>query len=151
MSTENSATKSTWLYSFVQAGWFSPAFNQVIPDDCVEVSDTQRAELLAGTQQGLVITRASDGKPALSVPPPLPTAELAARERRWRGSQLLRTDAAVTRHRDEVELGRVTTLTASQYTELLGYRAALRDWPTDDLFPDSGKRPALTFALDDNL
>ena len=39
------------------------------------------------------------------------------------------TDVLVIRHRDQVELGIPTTLTAEQYAELLTYRQALRDFP----------------------
>ena len=68
------------------------------------------------------------------------------------------TDGVVTRHRDEVEEGGATTLTAEQYTELQAYRRAFATgrkaehfrwltivrwrrpgWPTNP-----NKRPALT-------
>lgn len=49
----------------------------------------------------------------------------------------------MTRHRDEQELGRGTTLTAKQYLELLEYRQALRDWPASDSFPEMTARPSI--------
>ncbi|AIS14622.1 phage tail assembly chaperone [Pseudomonas chlororaphis] len=61
--------------------------------------------------------------------------------RKWRQSVLADSQWLVTRHRDEQELGRGTTLTAKQYLELLEYRQALRDWPTCEGFPEVVGRP----------
>ncbi|UQS15557.1 phage tail assembly chaperone [Pseudomonas sp. HS6] len=63
-------------------------------------------------------------------------------ERTWRQSALATTEWRVTRHRDEQELGRGTTLKAQQYLELLEYRQALRDWPDSGAFPSSVSRPS---------
>ena len=41
--------------------------------------------------------------------------------------QLLQTDWLVTRHRDQVELGIETSMTADEYKELLEFRQNLRD------------------------
>ncbi len=41
------------------------------------------------------------------------------------------TDFLTVRHRDQIELGVPTTLTAQQYTELQAYRQALRDFPAN--------------------
>ncbi|WP_216639284.1 phage tail assembly chaperone [Achromobacter ruhlandii] len=69
-------------------------------------------------------------------------AEMAATERAWRGEQLDATDALVQRHRDEIEDGAATTLSADQYQQLQAYRRALRKWPESSDFPASEKRPA---------
>lgn len=68
--------------------------------------------------------------------------EPPAAERTWRQSALSATEWQVTRHRDEQELGRGTTLKAQQYLELLEYRQALRDWPGAGAFPSSVLRPS---------
>ncbi|WP_236194254.1 phage tail assembly chaperone [Pseudomonas glycinae] len=68
--------------------------------------------------------------------------EPLAAERAWRQSALAATEWQVTRHRDEQELGRGTTLKAQQYLELLEYRQAMRDWPGADAFPSSVLRPS---------
>ncbi|AMQ82472.1 MULTISPECIES: phage tail assembly chaperone [Pseudomonas] len=68
--------------------------------------------------------------------------EPLAAERAWRQSALAATEWQVTRHRDEQELGRGTTLKAQQYLELLEYRQALRDWPGAGAFPSSVLRPS---------
>jgi len=82
-----------------------------------------------------------DGHPVLIDPPPLDADELAAVERAWRDAQLALTDPLVSRHRDEVEEGGATSITADQYTELQVYRRQLRDWPQGEQFPLAEHRP----------
>ncbi|OFO71643.1 phage tail protein [Achromobacter xylosoxidans] len=72
--------------------------------------------------------------------PPTPE-QLAATERAWRGAQLDATEALVQRHRDELENGANTTLSAEQYQELQVYRHALREWPETEGFPSTDLRP----------
>lgn len=62
-------------------------------------------------------------------------------ERIWRDAQLNATEWLVSRHRDEIDLQRETTLTTEQYQKLLAYRQQLRDWPQADQFPVIGNRP----------
>lgn len=64
-----------------------------------------------------------------------------AAERAWRDSELNATQWPVARHRDELDAGTATTLSADQFAELLAYRQALRDWPAAKAFPDSDARP----------
>ncbi|MBV4464217.1 hypothetical protein AB7M29_001782 [Pseudomonas sp. F-14 TE3623] len=64
-----------------------------------------------------------------------------AQERVWRQSILASSQWLTTRHRDEQELGRVTTLTVKHHLELLEYRQALRDWPAAESFPAIAARP----------
>lgn len=68
-------------------------------------------------------------------------SEPLAAERTWRQTMLAATEWLVTRHRDEQELGRGTTLKAQQYLELLEYRQALRDWPAASSFQIFAERP----------
>ncbi|KIK84918.1 MULTISPECIES: phage tail assembly chaperone [unclassified Pseudomonas] len=70
-----------------------------------------------------------------------------AAARTWRQSSLSATEWWVTRHRDEQELGRGTTLKAAQYLELLEYRQALRDWPETSQFPSAVSRPSVPTRL----
>ncbi|WP_258232683.1 phage tail assembly chaperone [Pseudomonas brassicacearum] len=74
-------------------------------------------------------------------PPPVQTSEQAEVERVWRSFELVTTEWLVTRHRDELDLGLVPTLTAKQFPELLSYRQALRDWPQTSAFPSAEFRP----------
>lgn len=75
----------------------------------------------------------------------------AAADRSWRDAQLDATEWQVARHRDEKDIGLETTLSTDQFTDLLAYRQALRDWPAAMAFPDSTSRPRapawLTIAL----
>jgi hypothetical protein len=71
-------------------------------------------------------------------------------ERLWRSSSLSANQWLVARHRDEQDLGRVTTLTAMQYLELLEYRQMLREWPESSQFPQTPARPAAPHWLADS-
>lgn len=83
----------------------------------------------------------TDGYPLLIDPPPVTAEQLEAIERVWRDGLLSPTDALVSRHRDELEMGGITTFTAEQYTELQIYRRLLRDWPQGAEFPLTDHRP----------
>lgn len=68
-------------------------------------------------------------------------AQLIQSERDWRNSQIEGIKWLRDRHRDQVDIAVETTLTVEQFTELLVYVQALRDWPQSDAFPDSTHRP----------
>ena len=111
------------------------------PTDLVEVTaeDWQRygqAAPPAGMRRG----SDEQGRPAWITPEVTPE-DAKQQERAWRDRQLKATDALVTRHRDELEASRPTTLTAEQYQGLQRYRLDLRDWPDSELFPAAGDRP----------
>lgn len=74
-------------------------------------------------------------------PPVVDLEELLGIERVWRNAELSATEWLVMRHRDERDLALDTSLSVAQFTELLNYRQALRDWPSAGTFPDSAKRP----------
>lgn len=112
----------------------------LIPSDAVEISHERWAELLAGNAAGQIIT-VKKGLPVLADPPPASPEELMGQERQWRDGQLTKTDGVVTRHRDELEDGAATTLTAEQYSQLQAYRRALRGWPESGEFPLIEHRP----------
>jgi hypothetical protein len=80
--------------------------------------------------------------PVVAKAPVVEENQPLAAERTWRQSALAATEWRVTRHRDEQELGRGTTLKAQQYLELLEYRQALRDWPGSGAYPSSASRPS---------
>jgi hypothetical protein len=80
--------------------------------------------------------------PVVAKAPVVEENQPLAAERTWRQSALSATEWRVTRHRDEQELGRGTTLKAQQYLELLEYRQALRDWPGSGAYPSSVSRPS---------
>ncbi|WP_245704289.1 phage tail assembly chaperone [Pseudomonas defluvii] len=81
-----------------------------------------------------------DGTPYL-VDLVLTPEEVAALERAWRDSVLAQAVWLRDRHRDQLEIGGSTTLTAEQFQELLVYMQALRDWPQSPDFPLTEHRP----------
>ncbi|QGW77752.1 phage tail protein [Pseudomonas alkylphenolica] len=122
-----------------------------IPVGAKEVSDELYAELTAPREDGKLIYPDADGYPVLIDPPPPSTEELAAIERQWRDERLMETDGVVSRHRDELEEGGTTTLTAEQYATLQAYRRALRGWPQVGEFPLIDHRPTEPQWLTDSL
>ncbi|MEC6413504.1 phage tail assembly chaperone [Achromobacter xylosoxidans] len=111
------------------------------PDDGVVVSPELYERLYSEHLQGRVFCAGPGGEPMTKEPDPPSLEQSAAMERAWRGSQLDATDALVQRHRDELEDGANTTLSAEQYQELQVYRHVLREWPKAAGFPSTNLRP----------
>ncbi|WP_085600745.1 MULTISPECIES: tail fiber assembly protein [unclassified Pseudomonas] len=132
-------------------GFYDPTIHLSMPKDVVKISAEKYAELMAGQPQGKVIDWDKDGFPVLTDPPPPSAEDLAGVERAWRDQQLTETDGVVTRHRDELEDGAATTLTAEQYSQLQAYRRALRGWPESGEFPLSEHRPPAPVWLPEHL
>jgi len=112
-----------------------------IPSGAKEITDALHADLVIAQSVGKLIVPDSDGYPIAIGPPPLDAEALAEAERDWRDGQLALTDPLVSRHRDEVEEGGLTSITPEQYAELQGYRRMLRDWPQGEQFPLIDHRP----------
>lgn len=129
------------FYSPSTRGFYDDTIHAKLPTDAVAISEEDRAELLAGEAQGLQISVDATGWPVLMKPMPQTAEQEAAVERNWRDSALLLPCAMRDRHRDEVELGGATTLTAEHYAVLLLYIQQLRDWPQSDQFPMIEHRP----------
>lgn len=70
-------------------------------------------------------------------------------ERQWRDAELSEMVWLRDRHRDQVEIGAGIALSAGQFSELLVYMQALRDWPQTENFPDANARPIAPKFLDD--
>ncbi|MDB1113776.1 phage tail assembly chaperone [Pseudomonas extremaustralis] len=85
--------------------------------------------------------RFEGGQFSESLSVPVPVDQLAALERDWRDAEVSSTEWLVTRHRDEQDLQRATTLSSEQFAEVLTYRQELRDWPQSPDFPDREHRP----------
>lgn len=126
--------------------FYDSSIHDSMPADVVEISADAHMALLIGESQGQVICW-EGSCPMLIDPPSLDSEELAAIERAWRDAQLALTDPLVSRHRDEVEEGGLTSITAEQYTELQAYRRQLRDWPQGEQFPLAEHRPPAPTCL----
>ncbi len=116
----------------------------VIPPDAVEITGDLQKQMINETDG--VWTLQPDGsitKEPLSDAgeSSTPSYEAASNERLWRDVTLQGTEWLMARHRDERDMERVTTLTAAQFSELLGYRQALREWPQSAHFPLTEHRP----------
>ena len=111
--------------------------------ELVDVSQEEHDEIYRVLSLGgSILTPGKKGRPS-TAPAPGPTLEeLKNRERAIRDRALLLTDPLISRHRDELEAERPTTLTAEQYKQLQGYRQDLRDWPESQHFPAIEYRPA---------
>ncbi|CAI8789639.1 Phage tail protein [Pseudomonas sp. IT-P171] len=118
-------------------------YGNAMPEDAVQIPANRVDEILAGLglQKTLVVDEG--GKLVLVEPVPVvPTLEqIAAAERTWRDAEVSRVLWLRDRHRDQLDVGMDTTLTAEQFNELLTYIQALRDWPQSSDFPDSQDRP----------
>ena len=119
-------------------GFYDPGINYAMPQDVVEITKERHAELLAGQSAGKVIDWDDQGQPVLIDPPP---QRLAENGRAWRDAEVERVRWLRERHRDELDIGRETTLSVGLFAELLTYIQALRDWPQLAEFPDESSRP----------
>ena len=116
-------------------------YGDQLPKDAIEISEDLRQTLLEAQSSGKQITAGKNGQPVAVDPPGLNVEQQVQRERFWRDTELVRTDMLVARHRDELDAGRITTLTDEQYRQLQSYRLALRGWPEQTGFPDELLRP----------
>lgn len=89
--------------------------------------------VLEAIQSGQVVTDYIEPIP--------PFDDQASAERIWRDISLDAFKWLRERHRDEMDLGVASTLTAEQFKELLTFLQALRDWPQSPDFPTKTLRP----------
>ncbi len=105
-------------------------FGGVYPPEVAEWCDTNNATI--ETQDG-------GGYKIVAIVLPEPTAdELADMVRTERDRRITVCDWVILRHRDELDEGSGTTLTADEYAAWLAYRKTLRDMPSADGFPWDG-------------
>lgn len=131
------------FYSQSTGSCYLQGLHPQMPDDAVEISDERYEAVIANPEPGKARGHDSSGLPILvEAPVYVPTMdELEAVERVWRDGQVSATEWLVTRHRDEQDMAKATTLTAEQFAALLVHRQALRDWPQESRFPYSKYRP----------
>ncbi|MFY2611179.1 phage tail assembly chaperone [Achromobacter ruhlandii] len=126
-----------FYYSKSRAGFFRTDIHDWLPPDCVEVSVEQHAALMFAQSEGKEIVGGEDGAPIAIAPAPLTGEQRAAIGRAQRDEALRSSDWLVARHRDEIDAGAGTSITADQFKEVQEYRQALRDWPHSPDFPDT--------------
>lgn len=112
----------------------------VIPDTALKVPDALFCRTISEIDGLWTLVEGEVVK--LPLPELLPGAdELIEVARVWRDSEISKVVWIRDRHRDELELGATTSITAEQHIELLGFIQQLRDWPQGDEFPDESSRP----------
>ena len=131
------------LYAQSTGCTYFKGFHSEIPSDAVAISEARFLEVLANPPLGKRRGHDEGGLPILVDMSPPSSEDLAAAERAWRDAEVMRVSWLRDRHRDQVEVGAATTLSAEQFAELLVYLQALRDWPQSDVFPDVAGRPLL--------
>ncbi|MEW9903416.1 phage tail assembly chaperone [Pseudomonas putida] len=112
-----------------------------MPPDVVEISEAVFLAVIANPAPGKIRSHDAAGLPVLIDPPPATADQLAELERQWRDGELAAVTWLRDRHRDQLDVGAVTTLSPEQFNELLQYLQALRDWPQSQAFPDIEQRP----------
>ncbi|TFY92804.1 phage tail protein [Pseudomonas kairouanensis] len=130
------------FYSAVAGGFFSSQISgNNVPSDATEITSAEHVALLNGLREGRLIYLDDSGRPTLGDIPVPVGPDLSAKERNWRDQVMLAAIGLRDRHRDQLEIGGATTLSSEQYSDLLVYIQALRDWPQSPYFPDTDHRP----------
>ena len=120
-------------FSASTGGFYTPDVHtpQEIPADSHEISDGEWQQLLTAQAQGKQIVSGTHGGPIAIDRKPTAEDVIARRDR-----ALADSDWLVVRHRDEVENGDMTTITAQQYSDLQAWRRALRSITSSPGFPN---------------
>lgn len=127
------------FYSQTTLVTYLEGLHRVMPADAQEITEERYLQVLGNPEPGKVRGHDADGLPIL-IDPPLEDLAIAARA--WRDAQIGRVQWVRDRHRDELDLGRATTITDDQFAGLLAYMQLLRDWPLHIDFPADGSRPS---------
>lgn len=105
--------------------FYDTAINKVIPDDAVNITETEWADLLAGQAKGKLIACGADLRPCLTEQP-LPTAdELISLAEGKRNNLRLAADKAIQPLQDATDLEIATDNEASQLIAWKKYRVML--------------------------
>ncbi len=129
------------LYSKTTQTTYLSGVHSLIPDDAVEISQELYWSVIGNPADGQVRAHDERGLPYL-IDAPKVEVDPAAHERSWRESELASVMWLRERHRDQVELSEQTALNAEQFSQLLVFIQALRDWPQSPDFPDNEHRPS---------
>ncbi|MGX4726168.1 phage tail assembly chaperone [Pseudomonas corrugata] len=111
-----------------------------VPEGAVEITEETYHRSIAERDGQWILSVNGD---VIKAPlPDLTIEQLAGEERSWRDNAINGSQWISARHRDQLEIGIATSMTAEQFQELLVYIQALRDWPQSKEFPKSDFRPA---------
>lgn len=113
-----------------------------IPKGAIEITNEEYEALKAGQSAGLIITANDQGEPILVNHPPLSKEQVESSARAARDEAIASSMWIAERHRSEVSIGTVSTITEQQYIQLLTYHQSLRDWPAQPGWPDIDMPPA---------
>lgn len=115
-----------WFWSPSSKGFFCDAIHGAIPDDAVEISAEEHADLLNGQAAGKSIVTGDNGRPTLRDPLPPSFDSLAARARAARDALLQKSDWT------QIPDAPLEQLARGAWAD---YRQALRNVPQQDGFP----------------
>jgi len=112
-------------YSPSNNAFYDTAINKVIPDDAIDITETEWADLLNGQAEGKLIACGADFRPCLTAQP-LPTAdELISLAKDKRSRLRAEADTAIQPLQDASDLGIVTEDEANQLIAWKKYRVML--------------------------
>lgn len=119
-------------YSPSNNAFYDTAINKVIPDDAVDITETEWADLLSGQAKGKLIACGVDLRPCLTEQP-LPTAhELISLAEDKRSRLRAEADTIIQPLQDANDLGIATDDEANQLIAWKKYRVMLMRVNTED-------------------
>lgn len=119
-------------YSPSNNAFYDTAINKVIPEDAVDITETEWADLLAGQANGQLIACGADFRPCLTEQP-LPTAdELISQAENKRSKLRTEADTIIQPLQDANDLGMATDDEAGQLIAWKKYRVMLMRVNTED-------------------
>ncbi|MGS0546691.1 phage tail assembly chaperone [Pseudomonas parakoreensis] len=130
------------FYSQSTGCTYLSGLNVDMPSDAAPITEERFLAVIGNPEPGKVRAHDEGGLPILIDPPAATVEQLSAAARTWRDSKLSASQWVIDRHRDQAETGVSLSLSGSQYSELMVYRQALRDWPMAADFPQDQGRPS---------
>lgn len=128
-------------YSKTTGSTYLDSLHSTMPGDVVPMTEERYLEVFANRPLGKACGHDDEGLPILIDPPALTPFQRAEQERGWRDEQINAILWLRERHRDQLDLNQLPTLTSEQFNELLTYIRNLRDWPQSSEFPSAEARP----------
>ncbi|NWA67701.1 phage tail protein [Pseudomonas reactans] len=111
-----------------------------MPKDVLRITEDVYLAVIGNPTPGKIRAHDDKGLPYL-IDPPAVVPDPITQEREWRDAELSSVMWLRERHRDQKESGVNTTLSDEQFSALLVFLQALRDWPQSPSFPEINHRP----------